>query len=821
MKCVKCGNELQPGARFCVYCGAAVEATPAVETAPAVEETPVVEDAPAVEETPIVEDAPATEENVAVEEAPVAKEVPMAEEVPMADETQAAVGEAPAAPQPQSYNAPEENTAGAYGAPQQNGAPQQAVPPVYSQPQMQQPDEKKKGSKAVVGIVIAVIVLLLILAAAIFGIVFLAGRNSGDASDSLSYVKNGKLYYVKDIRKDDEPVVVCDIKNGDEYDTGSLAGEFSDDGKYLYFFNKVENSYTGKLCRIEVAKIKKDESKTEDAIEELVSGVTYFQLIDDTRFVYLNDSNEVYYFDGEDKNKIAANVYTFDLTEDGKVEYNTSDGTVGRYSIEDDSTETIIENCSYIVSNTADGYFYAVYNEDSDLYDLYYSSKSGEAEKIAENTYNIMGASDVKNTVFYLTERVENVCYYDLVNDIYAESDASLTAPVFSDYLTPCTEYDAMSDWDREYYSEYPEYIDSFYNWLSSDYYYDSGMLYNYTYHEDEDGNYIYNYYFYDQDNAQWYVFDEEGYRAAQDAYDSVGSREELRQSLKDSYTDITYYDIHSWSAADKDSVVAENVNPSYVYCVGNTGIVTYQKYGNIDKIDWPEDAYGTWFVDDYIYEARYGDSVDQSIYYASNGAEHAWDSEWGSMENGITFDTASSGNYAMAFSYSYDDDYNYTYTMSAFQIENGELSMIETGMNVASLGVWVGDDYYYFETESGNEGNLCCFSNGKSSTVLKNISNASVKRFENGSICAYSDYSGYDDYSSGAGTLKLFGEDGDSVKIDNDVNSYCYLNDELIVYLRDGKLYVYRGEDKEKFKIDSSVTSFNCDQASYESLSY
>jgi hypothetical protein len=85
-----------------------------------------------------------------------------------------------------------------------------------------------------------------------------------------------------------------------------------------------------------------------------------------------------------------------------------------------------------------------------------------------------------------------------------------------------------------------------------------------------------------------------------------------------------------------------------------------------------------------------------------------------------------------------------------------------------------------------------------------------------NGTYSAYADY----DYSSG-GTLKIFNEDGESTKIDSDVSSYCYISDDLIVYLRDGKLYVYRGEDKEKFKIDSSVTSFTCDEAYYESLLY
>ena len=130
------------------------------------------------------------------------------------------------------------------------------------------------------------------------------------------------------------------------------------------------------------------------------------------------------------------------------------------------------------------------------------------------------------------------------------------------------------------------------------------------------------------------------------------------------------------------------------------------------------------------------------------------------------------------------------------------------------TAGIWIGDDFYYYEAASESDGDLYCFSNGKANRVLKNISNATVRRFENGSYCAYSDYNYYD-----GGTLKLFDAEGESEKIDSNVSSYCYINEELIVYLRDGKLFVYRGKDEEKFKIDSSVSSFNCNYPSYETL--
>lgn len=800
MKCVKCGNELQPGARFCVFCGSPVEVNPVqepvAESVP-VEETPVVEAAP-VEEVPVVEAAPAEETPAA--EAATMEEIPTPApsdyEPPMQDAT----------PSPTAYEQPPVTPV------------MTAVPPVspaydpYAQAATQ--SVQKKSSKVFVGIAIAVVVLVLILLAALAAIFLLNRSGSGDVSNHLSYAKNGKLYYVKDIRKDDEAIVVCSIKNGDDYDNGALAGMFTEDGKYLYFYNKMENSYSGKLCRVEVSKLKADEDKNEDIIEELVSGVSSFTLLDTDRFVYRNDSYDLYYYDGEDKNKIASNVNYFYMEDDNKISFTTNDNQVGYYSIEEDKSEIIIENCSYVVAETEQGYFYTAYNEETYLSDLYYCSKDGDSEKIVSGAYSVPGAS--ANTIYYVTERVENVCYYDLVNDIYAEQDANIQAPVFQDYLTPCTEYDAMSDWDREYYSEYPEYIDSFYYWLYTDYMYDSGMLYYYSYHADEQGNYIYSYYFYDEPNTQWYAFDENAYNEAYNLYYSVSDRINLRDSLKNSYTDITYYDLHSWTAGEGDAVVAANISPYSTSFVGQSGAVVYQKYGTIDRVDWPEDAYGTWFVDDYIYNARYGEDVANKYYYCANGEENEWNSEWGDIGQGIFFDASPSGQYVMAFAYSYDENYNYVSTMSALKIENGSLSLVESKIANASYGIWVGDDYYYYEADSDTDGDLCCYSGGKSTTILKNISNATVKRFENGTCCAYSDYNYYD-----GGTLKLYDAEGESVKVDSNVSTYCYINDELIVYLRDGKLYVYRGEDKEKFKIDSSVSSFTCDQADYEALIY
>jgi hypothetical protein len=734
MKCVKCGKELQPGARFCIYCG-----------------TPIAEEEPAVEET--------------------------------------------------------------------------AVPPTYQQPVYQQP-APKKSKKGLVAVLVAVIVLLVALAATAVAIFFsFFYKKTTDSSDrQLSYVKNEKLYYVKDVSKDGDPIVVSSVKNAEDYTGSGLSGTFSADGTYLYFYSKVESSTSGKLCRVEVSKLKNDEDKNEDLIEELANGVTSYTLLDNDRFIYEDDSSELYYYDGEDKNKITSGVGSYYLGEDDSVYFTILDISdewsesyqFGRYSIADDKTATLIDNFSYIVEETQDGWFYAVYDNEDYLYDLYYSTKDGDRELVASDTYNIVGATAADSTVYYVTERTETICSYDLVNDPYAEEDAGITQPSALDYMTKCTEYDAMSDGDREYYGEYPEDIDYFYNWLYEDYSYDTGMLYYYSYHVDEDDNYIYGYYFYDESADQWYAFDEEAYYDAYEAYYEVADRVDLRQALQEENTDITFYDLNAWTKNGGQSAVAFGISPYTATLVGESGIVAYRKYGELGKIDWPEDAYGTWFVSDYIYECMY--DGDEQYFYSYNGTENEWNDEWGSLSDGISFDSSSDGKYVMGFTYTLDSEYDDVpeISMNIYEVNDGKLSLLESGISVSGWGIWQEDNYYYFELDSEDTGNLCCFADGKTKTVLKNISNMQVRHYDSGSYTTYADYT-YDD----GGTLKLFSEDGDSTKIASGVSRYCYIEDGLIVYLSDEKLYVYRGEDEDKSKVDGSVTSFTCNGAGYDILNY
>jgi hypothetical protein len=253
--------------------------------------------------------------------------------------------EAPAQPQP--YDQPETQAQPqTYGQPE---APAQPVTPAQPQPAAQYgdlyraPEAQKKSKKGAVAIIATFVVLLVVLIAAVAAI-FLKGRSSGVGSYSLSYVKNGKVYYVKDIRKDDDGVVVSSIRNADDYDNSSLSGTFTEDGKYLYFYNKMEDYTTGKLCRVEVSKLKADEDKNEDLIEELVSGVTSYTLLDDDRFFYLNNSNELYYYDGEDKNRVASDVSYYYLSGEDKVSFYTTSNQIGSYSIADDTTETVLDN---------------------------------------------------------------------------------------------------------------------------------------------------------------------------------------------------------------------------------------------------------------------------------------------------------------------------------------------------------------------------------------------------------------------------------------------------------------------------------------------
>ena len=56
---------------------------------------------------------------------------------------------------------------------------------------------------------------------------------------------------------------------------------------------------------------------------------------------------------------------------------------------------------------------------------------------------------------------------------------------------------------------------------------------------------------------------------------------------------------------------------------------------------------------------------------------------------------------------------------------------------------------------------------------------------------------------------LKLFAGKKE-ILVDRDVNDYSYINETRIVYRKDGDLYVFRGEDKNR-RIDRDVSDYWC----------
>jgi len=99
MKCVSCGNEIETGVKFCMYCGASQPAEPDVP--PVAEEPAAIEDAAPIEAAAPIEDAAPIEAAPPVEPAaPVWEPTPTPEPVPEMPRVERVIFSEPVAPIP-------------------------------------------------------------------------------------------------------------------------------------------------------------------------------------------------------------------------------------------------------------------------------------------------------------------------------------------------------------------------------------------------------------------------------------------------------------------------------------------------------------------------------------------------------------------------------------------------------------------------------------------------------------------------------------------------------------------------------------------------
>ena len=292
-------------------------------------------------------------------------------------------------------------------------AANRAAPTVTSTMPAGVPTAKKSPVK---WLPVAAVVLVIVLLAVLIRVLF--GRSSIEGQ--FVYAGNGNYYLLKDL--DGTPMEFSSARDMENY-WGLV--KFSEDGKYVYYFSKVDDVDTvGTLCRAQISKIKNrdDNSAASEIVDSNVRTYSY-SVVNNTDVIYCDGEDNLKYYHNGETVRIAREVQNFYLSED-------STRLVYLASAEDDSTQRtmygvtlsspenvvkLVDNVDYVQDATnLDHVVYTVLDDDTGEQSLYVVDFTGNAEKIADR---VTWSYSEDGEVYYAAANGSKLNLYDYVND--------------------------------------------------------------------------------------------------------------------------------------------------------------------------------------------------------------------------------------------------------------------------------------------------------------------------------------------------------------------------------------------------------------------
>ena len=629
-------------------------------------------------------------------------------------------------------------------------------------------EKKKLPKKAIlfgaIGVAaVAVLAIVISLVAGAFG-----GGSKGSSQNNYAlYVKDMEIFF-SDLKKDEPQQLTARLADSDYMDESDLAYSqyelayltcMSEDGKYLFYPDKYDGSSDGVNLYYKPVK-----DLDEDGIK--IDSDVYAYTVDSAAKVVTYQKGEEgnlyqYNLKSEEKEKIASDVTSFKVSDDGKqILYINEDDNLYLQVIGEDK-EKLASEVYYFEYVTED--FKTVYYSKDDT--LYKQVIGEDKEKIASDVYQILKIYDT-GEVYYTTCEDSEVSLIDYVADDMAEVDEAMTEPV---------------------YPEYPDYP-SYPSWWD----YDTDEEYEAAWEEYEEAMVVY-----EEECAR---IDEE-YWAAYDLYWAKENRDSLRESLENEVLSQSNYSL-CYFDGEEDVVLSDAFVGDYYYSdytfAADKPVIVYSAYNqaSFDKVKLSEIEY-LYEVSELV-EAALFSSTEK--YIAVEGVATVVEQQ----KTATNFRINESGT-EVYYIDDIPDDKNYG-DLYHISINKGTVGAPEVYDNDVSTGYsyFINDDeFMYFKDLKNDKGEL--FINQTS--IDYDVYPYDVYAGEElDGVAYFMDWNDEKDY----GTLKLY-KGKESVKIADDVHDFYVAPDGRILYLYDYSLNHYKGElyqwqGKEPEKIDDDV---------------
>lgn len=705
-------------------------------------------------------------------------------------------------------------------------AANRAAPTVTSTMPAGVPTAKKSPVK---WLPVAAVVLVIVLLAVLIRVLF--GRSSIEGQ--FVYAGNGNYYLLKDL--DGTPMEFSSARDMENY-WGLV--KFSEDGKYVYYFSKVDDVDTvGTLCRAQISKIKNrdDNSAASEIVDSNVRTYSY-SVVNNTDVIYCDGEDNLKYYHNGETVRIAREVQNFYLSED-------STRLVYLASAEDDSTQRtmygvtlsspenvvkLVDNVDYVQDATnLDHVVYTVLDDDTGEQSLYVVDFTGNAEKIAGR---VTWSYSEDGEVYYAAANGSKLNLYDYVNDPDAAQDASLTEPDVDNYEIPYYRYYQLDTDDdpnayAELYTSCTNGLERFgYGWdsmedvVDDDYYTTAtrdavrSFIEKYGASADKNGYILVtdeirndlkaiNGTLEDATDSEWISLcyrkeqsgtttDYDKYQEDLNAYNEAQNRISMRERLQSPDEQRDVLALHVYKTADNTNTLLMD-NLAVVSQMGNS-LLAYRPIDQIaDKIDL-KDVASTYDVVDMINSMESG-TVPVYNYKTAQTA-FTMDAE--------TYQEAGS-LYVMGSNVVMINDDSELLTAPISNGTVGSFSLMAEDVRVDGYNQDKNCLYYYanvYESSGHEYGDYYCYTNGASTRLVRDAQTYGVTVYEDGTILSGTYQSQTDNFMT-VYEMDIINAKGESTFLSDGLTQIFYLGDNMFVYVAEDDLFLYDGKERERLQ--------------------